>query len=344
MKIHLTGTNWHAGTTANLKKALEAQGHEVFFFDKHLSRNSRIVRNLALRASRRPYETENYFYKVASRNWFASLKAFGPDIILVEDAPNILAEYIKKARSLGKPIFYYEISPPHGAGARDVLLSFRHVDEVFCIDREWSKYIKHFFGKEIHFLPLAANPEDFYPLPEEKKIYDLAYVASVPEQSPDGLLRANLINSIPEKYKVAVAGNGWRYWLRYFPKLENRIISYSAISAGELNRLYNQSEIVLNFHSTMHAASISPRIFEAGLAGVFQFTDFREDLKYLGIDKYCALFAYPEDIGKALEMWIHRKKERQEMAGNLRKIVLENYTWRLSAEKILRVYDEKYAK
>ncbi|MEK7076636.1 MAG: hypothetical protein AAB967_00230 [Patescibacteria group bacterium] len=59
MKIHLTGTDWHAATTQNIKKALEALGHEVLFFDKHLSRNARIARNLSFRFARRPYEVEN---------------------------------------------------------------------------------------------------------------------------------------------------------------------------------------------------------------------------------------------------------------------------------------------
>lgn len=335
MRIHLTGTNWHAATTANLKKAFEVLGHEVSFFDKHLSRNWKIAQNIALRLKRRPHEAENYFYKKTSERWLESLNSFKPDLIIIEDAPNILADYIRRAREFCKPIFYYEISPPQGAGARDVLLSFRYVDEVFCIDRDWAPYINHFFDKKVRVLPLAANPDDFYPMPEEKKIYDLAYVASVPEQTPDGLLRANLINAIPDKYKVAVAGNGWRYWLKYFPKLKNRIVSSGAVSTAEVNRLYNQSEIALNFHSTMHSASISPRIFEAGLVGIFQITDFRADLDTLGIKKHLALFTNPRDLVKSLEEWLPKKKERREMTHELRKVVLEKHIWKHRAEEIL---------
>ena len=223
MRIHLTGTNWHAATTQNLKKAFEALGHEVFFFDKHLSRNWRIARNLALRTTRRPYEVENYFFNVSSRKWLESLATFQPDLIIIEDAPNILAEYILRARKFGKPIFYYEISPPHGSGARDVLLGFKYADEVFCIDREWAKYIEIFFPKKVYHLPLAGNPDDFYPIAAEKKIYDVAMVASAPEQSPDGLIRANLMNTISKNLRVGVFGSGWQYWTRYFPSLKERI-------------------------------------------------------------------------------------------------------------------------
>ena len=339
MRIHLTGTNWHAATTQNLKKAFEALGHEVLFFDKHLPRNWKIAQNLAHRATRRPYKVENYFFKITSGKWLKSIELFKPDLIIIEDAPNILAEYIAKAKKeIGCPIFYYEISPPQGAGARDVLFGFKYVDEVFCIDREWAKYIEIFFPGKIRHLPLAGNPDDFYPVPDEKKIYDVAMVASAPEQTPDGLIRANLMNEIPKNLRVGIFGSGWQYWTRYFPDLAKCIGSSSVPSIAEVNRIYNQSKILINFHSTGHLASISSRTFEIALAGGFQLLDYREDLDLLFPPKSFSLFGSPAEMVDQIRYWLNHPEERTASVKKTHDIVLKNHTWQKRIEKIIGVY------
>lgn len=339
MKIHLTGTNWHAATTQNLKKAFEALGHEVLFFDKHLSRNWKILQNIGFRLTRRPYKIENYFFHVASRKWLESIEAFRPDLIIIEDAPNILAEYIERARKFGKPIFYYEISPPQGAGARDVLLGFKYVDEVFCIDRDWAKYIEIFFPKKVRHLPLAGNPEDFHPIPDAEKIYDVAMVASAPEQTPDGLIRANLVSSIPGNLRVGVFGSGWHYWTRYFPNLKDRIGSAGAPSIAEVNGIYNKSKIVINFHSTGHISSVSSRTFEIALAGGFQITDYRDDLSLLFPKDFFPIYGNIKEMNQQIAHWLSNDAGRVESARRAREYVLAHHTWEHRAKEIVKAYE-----
>ncbi|MEK7076637.1 MAG: hypothetical protein AAB967_00235, partial [Patescibacteria group bacterium] len=211
-----------------------------------------------------------------------------------------MAEYIERARTLGHPIFYYEISPPHGPGARDVLLGFKYVDEVFCIDREWAKYIEIFFPKKVRHLPLAGDPDDFHPLAGEKKIYDVTMVASVPEQTPDGLMRTNLANSIPDNLHVGIFGGGWRYWTRYFPKLESRLQSAGQLSIAEVNQIYNQSKILINFHSTSHTTSLSLRTYDIALAGAFQITDYRDDFSLLFPKDFFPLYGNIKEMNEQI--------------------------------------------
>ena len=331
MKIHLTGTNWHGDITSNLQKAFESLGHKVFFFEKHLSRGWKIAQNLITRASRKPYDAENYFSDIATKRWRQSVASFQPDLVIVEDAPNI------RIGLEGFPIFYYEVSPPHGSGAKEVLLSFRYVDEVFCIDKDWAKYIEMFFSEKVRHLPLAGNPDVFYPM-DIDKIYDVVMVASAPEQSPDGLMRAKLIDSIPGNLRVEVFGNGWKYWFRYFHSLEFRYGGYHK-TAKEVNRIYNQSKIVLNFHSTGHISSVSSRTFEIALASAFQITDQRSDL---------SLFPdFPDfgginDMNAQISEWLPKDKARQEVSQRMRNEVLQRHTWKHRAEEILKVFNEKY--
>lgn len=346
MRIHYTGTIWHAGVSENFVRALRELGHDVFFFDKHLGRLHRVMLNLSSRLVRRPYEAENYFFETSSRRWLKSVKDYGPDLIFIEDAPNILADYIKSARLLGKPIFYFEHSPPQGAGAREVLASFECVDEVFCIDRGWIKYISMFFSGKTRHMPDGGNSWDFYPISEEKKIYDIVYVGSAPEQTPDGLLRAKLVDSIPEKYKVAVFGNGWRYWLRRFPRLKSLVKSFNAISNAEANLVYNRSKVALTFHSTAQPTSLGARTFDIALAGTFQIVDYRSDsdLEIFFPGECFAQYKSIQEMNALIGRFLQEPKKIILSSKRAREHALRHHTWQHRADEITAAYKNKYLK
>lgn len=338
MKIHLTGTHWQGATTDNLKIEFEKLGHTVYFFEKNISGFAKKFSILASRLARHPRDVENQVFETTSRRWLTSLSYFKPDLIIIEDAPNLLAPLVNQARALNVPIFYYEVSPPHGSGAREILLSFRYVDEFFCIDRDWMKIAHHFFLKPMHHLPLAGSPKDFYPIAESEKVYDVVFVGSVPEQSPDGLLRANLAQEIPKRYRVGLFGRGWNYWLKSFPGLKGRIVPEGFPNTRRVNEIYNQSKIIVNFHSTGHSSSISSRTFEIALAGAFQIVDYRPDLKLLFPNHSFPIFEYATDLNNLIDQWIERDTDRDQVATSLREWALRHHTWEERVKKILSVF------
>ncbi|MEK7507708.1 MAG: glycosyltransferase [Patescibacteria group bacterium] len=346
MKIHLTGTYWHGAITFNLERAFRDLGHDVLFFDKNPQKRDLIFKNILLRVSKKKFGVERMFDERRSREWLESVLASNPDLILIEDAPGLLAEFVKDARAIKKPMFYYMTSPPHGHGGKEMMRCFEYVDEMFSIDEEWSKIAAQFYTKNpIHHLPLAATPKDFFRIAGTAKKYDAAYIASVPEQSPDGLMRAHLVDQIPEKYSVAVLGNGWNYWLKYFPRLKSRILSSSSIPISQMNEIFNKSKIVINFHSTGHTASISARTFESALAGTFQIADYRKDFDVLLPSNSVPIFSNLREMNELIEYWSFpaREKEREEKTHKLREHVLANHTWEHRANEILTVY-ERYRK
>ncbi len=341
MKIHLTGTYWHGATTYNIERAFRSLGHDVLFFDKQLQKFDRIFKNIFLRLSRKPYNTEQFFSERRSGEWLRSVEEYNPDLIFIEDAPGLLAEFIAKAKKFKKPIFYYMTSPPHGHGGKELMRCFEYVDELFSIDEEWSKIAAQFYKKTIHHLPLAASPEDFYPIVQVEKEYDAAYVASVPEQSPDGLMRAHLIDQIPKKYSVAALGNGWNYWLKYFPHLSSRIQSSSSVSILKMNEVFNHSKIIINFHSTGHTTSISARTFEVALSGSFQIADYRKDFDVLLPSSIIPFFNNLQEMNDLIGYWSapEHENERQEKSQKIREYVLAHHTWEHRVKKILEVYN-----
>lgn len=341
MKIHLTGTRWHGAISENIDSVLRDLGHEVLFFDKSAPKKDKILKNLLLRVNRRPYEIEYSFARRRSKQWLESVISFQPDLIFIDDAPVILAEFIKEAKKLGKPIVYYVTSPPYGSGAKDQFLSFKYVDHIFSIDTKWGDVINAVYGVPVHHLPLGANPKHFFPISDEEKKFDAVYVASAPEQSPDGLIRAQLMNDIPAKFKVGIFGNGWNYWYRYFPELKNRVFSESALSVSDLNKVYNQAKIVINFHSTGHEDSISSRIFEVALSGGFIITDYRKDLNKLLPPNLFPVFKTAKDMNNLISEWILKEKERNLISKKAIELVLANHTWENRIKNILHISTPK---
>lgn len=337
MKIHLTGTHWHGAISENIESAFHDLGHEVFFFNKYLQGFSKILKSLALKTTRKPYETEYYFCRRRSKEWLNSILAYKPDLIFIDDAPPILAEFVKEARKLGKPIVYYVTSPPYGSGAKDQFLSFKYADHIFSIDTKWADLITAIYGVSVHHLPLGANPKHFYPILNEEKKFDVVYVASVPEQSPDGSIRAQLMSNIPAQFKVGIFGNGWRYWYRYFPELKNRVFSESALSISDLNKIYNQAKLIINFHSTGHDDSISSRIFEVSLAGGFILTDYRKDLDKLLPPNLFPVFKTAKDLHRLIGEWAPKDKERNLISKKAGELVLANHTWDRRIKEILHI-------
>ena len=250
MKIHYTATIWHGGFYQFFSNALQSLNHEVYFFNEGGSVSQVNLKKILSRIPKFQYAANDKFRESVSRDWLESVEKYKPNLIILEYAPNILPEYLRRARELKIPIFYWMDSPPAGSAAQDILASLKFADKIFSIDRQWMTIL--YPESDFIHLPLAGDPGTFHPfnLKEQDKKYDLVFVGSFPPQSGDGYLRAEIIASIPDKFSVFAFGNGASYWTKHFPILHKRIRKSGILSNTDINEIYNQSKVVLNIHST----------------------------------------------------------------------------------------------
>jgi len=343
MRIHITGTTWHGNLSGYLASAFRSLGHTVFFFDEQGERPCTVLKKIALRLTRNPYTIDDYFRHVASQKWLQSIANFQSDIIILEYAPNILPEFIRKARDFRKPILYWVTSPPAAQQSKDLLLALTFADKIFFIDRSWLPLLRHFSkNHNLSYLPLAGDNHAFHPLfdfPEREKqrIYDICFVGSLSPQNPSGLLRAYWLNQIPAHYKTAVFGQGIPYWSKYFSGLPSGDKEGKVLDRTKLNEVYNRSKLVLNIHSVDHMTSVSARTFEIALSGGFQIVDDREDIHTLFPKGTFLSFRTSSEMLQLLDYWIVQTAERERLAENARILVLKNHTWRHRAVEMLRV-------
>lgn len=334
IKIHYNAGAWHGGYPEFFKKALLSLGHEVFYFDDFGSRRQQTLTKIFMRVPRMQYRVFDYFRKEISRDWLRSVQSFKPDLIILAHTPNTLPEDIRLAKKDGAKVFYWMDAPPTGAQAKDAIAGCVEADAVFSVDRKWMTIL---YGPDDFFhLPVAGDPETFYPAEGVRKEYDVLFLGSFPPQTGDGYLRAKIINEIPKKYRVVVFGNGADYWTRQFPELKERIKSGSILRAEKLNEIYNKTNIVLNIHSTSNTSSLSARTYEIALSGAFQLVDWREDLDTQFPVGSFVTFRYAREINGLIEEWLRKPDERARRARRVREHVLNHHTWRHRAEEMLK--------
>lgn len=336
MRIHYTAPAWHGGFQIFFSKALRSLGHDVFYFDDAGSSWQKNFRRIFVRLPRMEYATDDKFREFVSRDWLRSVRNYKPDLIVLEHAPNVLPSAIKEIRKDGYTVFYWTDSPPAGAQAKDLLASLKASDKVFTDDREREWMTTLFHPTEFEFLPLAGDPEAYHPIPGVKKEYDVVFVGSMSPQTGDGVIRAEIMSSIPDKYKVGIFGNDIDYWFKFYPKLKERTFSSAALDVGRVNEIYNKAKIVICIYTTFHIETVSARTHEAALAGAFQIVDWRKGVDELYPKGLLANFKYAREVNGLIDEWISKDKERDAIAAQARAHALAHHTWRHRAEEMLR--------
>lgn len=338
MRIHFTAPSWHGGFHIFMNKAFRSLGHDVCYFDDSGSPWQKNFRRFFVRLPRMEYAADDQFREFVSSDWITSVKKYKPNLVVIEHAPNVLPSAIKRIRKEGYTVFSWTDSPPAGAQAKDLLASLKASDKIFTDDREKEWMTTLFQPDEFEFLPLAGDPDVYHPIANVKKEYDVVFVGSMSPQTGDGVIRAEILSSIPDKYTVGIFGNDIDYWFKYYPRLKKRTLSVSALDAKSVNEIYNKAKIVLSIYTTFHIETVSARTHEAALAGAFQIVDYRKGLDELYPKGLFPRFNYANEVNGLIDYWIVRDGEREKIAAELRQHALAHHTWRHRAEELLKFF------
>lgn len=336
MRIHYSAPAWHGGYQKFFHNALRSLGHDVFYFNDNGTKAQKWLRGISTRVPRLQYRADDFYRETVSRNWLASVRAYKPDLIILEHTPNILAEYIRLAKKDGFTVYYWMDSPPAGSQAKDALAGAMEADKLFSVDRKWMTILCS--PDDFLHLPVGGDPETFYPIGGTKKEYDIVYLGSLPPATGDGYLRAKIIAELPGKYRIAAFGNGADYWTKYFPILKERVKIGATLPFEKLNEIYNKAEIVLNIHSTSNTSALSARTYEIALSGAFQLVDWREDLDVQFPKNTFVDFRYARELNGLIDKWLGKPAERAKVAERARGLVLAGHTWRHRAEEMLAYF------
>lgn len=278
---------------------------------------------------------------------YASLQAFSnkfkPEAAIALLGFKVPPKFIEwlKTRDVKTAVWFTE--DPYYMDRTQVLFPF--YENIFTIDiaaRDF--YIDKGHMKTFH-LPLATSPAVFKPIPVSAAYKSDICLLGYPY--PD---RIRYIQLILQKtaFKVTVIGN-WRntlYRIRNNPRLT---IHDKWVDPTIAAHYYNGAKIVLNTHRPhnliqnknrigIEGKSINNRTFDVAACGIFQLIEHKEDLPvHFTEDHEIVSFSNDHELIAKMNDYMHFNDERQKIAGNAAKRVLEEHTFDKRIEKMLSI-------
>lgn len=288
-------------------------------------------------------KSKNLFadHPLAHRNYRSAalaekISSFDPDVVLIVRGIAFNPDALMRARKLfGWWVEKEERTP-------EALRELNLFDWYFFLAESSVEQAKASGFHNVGYQSHVVNPDRFYEIPGSTKKYDVCFVGN---WSPH---RQKYIESVFKvTSNVAIYGRKWRR-----NNLGNtevfRSVKERWIEGEALNRLYNESRIVLNVTNWgagvgKGRSGMNMRVFEVPASGAFLLTDeSREMADYLIPGVHVGIFDESDLPGfeKRLRHYLDNAEEREAIAGAGYDHVRQKYTYEHAVDKFISVYDD----
>lgn len=230
-----------------------------------------------------------------------TVQAVRPQALLVMSYVRYRPQTLQACRALGVEQLIgwclegplHEYKPQH---------EWNHYDRYFCIHR----HIPAHASKHIRWLPaLCLDTNNFHRLPDVKPLAKVVFVGAKTAR------RVKFLKAISHMPLEIWGPGGW-------PKEPSLTHAFQGeyIWGKQLNRLYNESAIVLNTSSWDPSLSGLPqRVVDIPAAGAFLLTDESDELQDLfDVGREVDTFSTPENLAEKCAYYLTHDKARQTMA------------------------------
>jgi spore maturation protein CgeB len=245
-------------------------------------------------------------------------------------------EKIRKVCSHLKSVFWhidsiYAYDPGLSiSGYFDYLLCYNAADADYLVSR----------GKKALFVPLAFDPEWYFPIPGSEKEWDLYFIGSLRPriEKLDRIARRlrdmNLRFRIDGRLSPVFVWKNKRKYPDFFRHYTGRMLNHPAI-----NEMYNRSKLCLNLQPAQATTGFSIRTYEVLGAGGHQLTDGNRELLealFTGHDRIVHFDGLDELAGKIEKFLNGSGKEEKAPPGDDRLVELAGrHTYEHRAKEIL---------
>lgn len=256
----------------------------------------------------------------AGRRLVAAARRQKPDIILIDSGYQLQADDMHALRELGIPVVTWLLDDPLRQGWTSIIETFPLYDCIFTFDPAYVQPYRSAGARRAVYLPCACDADIYHPIePPPDHRYDLAFVGTLTRARSLMLPRLTGFNL-----------NVWTWKPRgSLPPALGRSPAYRGKAFGEdINRIYNESRVVLNFHHEQSLEGTNMRTFEASAAGAFQLVDHRAEIDRLFPGGEIVTFRSFDELSTKARYFIDHPAERRERAAAAAARVREGHTFR----------------
>jgi len=248
------------------------------------------------------------------------------DMVVFCKGSDIDPEIYKECSKYAHTIFYMMDSIDHlKADTRFIEYAQECDMSVVTTNAMKDALISSGIEKPVYHVLQGIDPEEFYPVEVENKLYDFVFIGT---KSPK---RDEIINQIINSgYSVKTYGNGYEG---------------GYVTGEAFNKACSEAKICLAINNTnSDIDSFSDRILRYMATGACVLTEYTKGLEnYFEEGKEIFWFKKEEDI-KAKIGEVFKNYDLKAIGLNAKKRVLENYTWDRVVQKTLSALEDKNGK
>lgn len=213
-------------------------------------------------------------------------------------------------------------------------------DFHFSGDRDSFWRYEEDFGVDMHYLPVAANHFSQYPVTLENP--ELAYFNSDLAFIGNNFPNAERVKS--EQKMLHPFINNEKYVFKVWGGDVIMNDTFTQISLGpipyhDINKVYSSTKIALGVSRCQsHEGYLTMRYFEAPACGCFFLADYCKGLEKMFIDKEHMVFVRDtDDVVELVEYYLDNEDEREKIARQGRRFMLQHHTYVNRVETIFEV-------
>ncbi|HUC01312.1 MAG TPA: glycosyltransferase [Candidatus Paceibacterota bacterium] len=231
------------------------------------------------------------------------------------------------------------------------------VDICFCnYSPETTKGFKELYGKEMHFVPHAADATRYFPgEPEDRFRCDIAFLGSFYTQKRPQF--EELLLPLMKKYHVRIYGSGWtisgkllrvvsgvarRLRIEWLVKLANK--NRITISMDDERTLYASAKICVNIHEYYRDGTTkgfsNEREFKLPASGGFEISDYVPGMeRYFDLGKEIVAVRSKEEWFEKIDYYLRHDEERKKIQEEGTARVLRDHTYAHRVDQLLSLYN-----
>lgn len=225
------------------------------------------------------------------------------------------------------------------AGKNTFLLTVMKSDFVILPDTGWIEGLRMLGINNIIHSPVGTDCDTFFkanPTKEQINKYsaDVLFIGTGYFLNSWGIRRAAILNELCG-FNFKIFGDKlWYDLFEYFPDLKKHFIN-QPLSAEEVNIACNCAKIYPVAVNAGVINGVSTRIFDCMASGIFVIAEYRKDLEMFFKEGEIIFYKSKSELRDKTEYFLKNDKERNDIADNARRIVLDKYTLDKSVNKIL---------
>lgn len=219
-------------------------------------------------------------------------------------------------------------------------------DFVFTIDSAAQEFYKKNGNKNTYQLPLATEPEVFKPIENIGNQFR-SDICIIGFPYPDRIQYIQLLLQ-NTNYNITVVGK-WKKAMSPFHNHPRLFIYDKWVEPSVVANFYNGAQIVLNTHRPFNlkqnknqlgikGKTINNRTYDVAACGSFQLIEYKIDLPNHFIEnEEIVSFKSEQELLEKVDYYMQCEVERDRIATNARKRVLENHTFKHRLDKMLTI-------